>query len=56
MRVGDEVRDRAELAGIVEKIEPGCPCRVLVRWSGGFRTWVDAAHLHPASAAAKTIE
>lgn len=52
MRVGDKVRDRAHLGGIVQKIVPGTVCRVLVEWSNGFTCWINAKWLRPE----KTLE
>ena len=49
MRVGDKVRDRANLSGVVERIVPGSVCRVLVLWNGENRSWVDARKLRVVS-------
>lgn len=45
MKIGDQVRDKAELGGVIEKIVPGNPCRVLVLWNNGVRSWIDAKNI-----------
>jgi len=45
MRVGDVVRDRAQLRGTVQAIRPGRVCMVRVEWASGDTSWIKARWL-----------
>lgn len=51
MRPGDQVRDIANLRGVVLEIKPGLVCMVRVKWAADFTTWIKAKWLRVTGAA-----